>query len=40
MSDTSETPAGAAHSKPPAILSLIGDTPLVEVTHCNPVAQS
>src|SRR5213083_675757 len=33
MSDNSETPAGAAHSKPPAILSLIGDTPLVEVTQ-------
>src|SRR5438128_8185678 len=33
MSDTSETPAGAAHSKPPGILSLIGDTPLVEVTQ-------
>src|SRR5947209_7545883 len=33
MSDTSETPAGAAHSKPPAILSLIGETPLVEVTQ-------
>src|SRR6266498_543017 len=35
MSDTSETPAGAAHSKPPAILSLIGDTPLVEVTQID-----
>src|SRR6266498_1949756 len=35
MSDTSETPAGAAHSKPPAILSLIGDTPLVEVTQLD-----
>jgi len=33
MSDTSETLAGAAHSKPPAILSFIGDTPLVEVTQ-------
>src|SRR6202163_4553145 len=32
MSDTSETLPGA-HDAPPAILSLIGDTPLVEVTQ-------
>ena len=32
MSDTSEAPS-IAQNKPPAILSLIGDTPLVEVTQ-------
>src|SRR2546423_15683604 len=34
MSDTSEAPS-IAQNKPPAILSLIGDTPLVEVTQID-----
>src|SRR6059036_3263191 len=34
MSQSSVAPA-IAHSKPPEILSLIGDTPLVEVTQFN-----
>src|SRR5260370_12485968 len=35
MSETSAAP-WIAHDKPPAILSLIGDTPLVEVTQLDP----
>src|SRR5947207_2158496 len=35
MSDTSEAPS-IVQNKPPAILSLIGDTPLVEVTRGHP----
>src|SRR5438309_11878186 len=34
MSETSEAPS-IAQDKPPAILSLIGDTPLVEVTQLD-----
>src|SRR5438874_1574479 len=34
MSETSAAPS-IAHDRPPEILSLIGDTPLVEVTQCD-----